>query len=735
MEKNLFCEKDALKSESEVEQFFIIRLLGALGYEDNNIRINNSLANIDIPKGSIKEAYRPDYVCFYGDKPLIVIEAKNPLTNIDNYTYQVAGYAHVLNCGFKGENPIRFTILTNGHLFNIYNWDENEPILTLEFNDFHENNKKYVKLKELISYNNIKELCGIDSITTSSNNNNINGISKNEKFIFQSPDCATSHNLDDIYPEFPIKGLILPKGWDFSDKGVFTIKGNPNSSKRFESEIACSVPIGIKARYRDIHTHEEKVGITWHADDAWRSLKARRSIIFNKQKIINLADNGLPVTSERSKALVNYLSGFEDANKHIFRPVRSTTRYGWCSKTEFIPYGAPAIELDMFNHLDGCRVQGSLAEWMQAIAPLYQTFPTRAMMASSFAVPLLRIINGKSMAVHLGGSSGRGKTATLKGALSVWGDPDQMMINFNATRVGIERSVAMHNDLPLGIDEKQAGSTKNKFIEMIVYVASGGISKAKGTNDGTTSLAPMSYWRTIALTIGKHTLTDDDKLGGVKTRIVELVMPFMTDEDAHAVHKDSTRFFGIAGYDYIQKLISADRDEIIAIYNDIIGYLLPFAQNKSRSHVDLLACMATGDVLSRRWLWGYKNDLTLNEAKVMAKYLLQELEDNDKRDDTKRAIDMFASWVWGNENRFIGTTSGSIEQFGEFVSESSVRILPNQFKKLMIEWGFSPRRTLNGLKERGLLVMGESKHNTIKSSTFSHGRRVRMYEIKLSQDY
>ncbi len=162
--KNLFCEKELLMNESDVENLFVRRLLELLEYEDRLIKTKKSLRDSVIGEGSKKRNYRPDYVCNFENKPKIVIEAKSPKENIDNYTYQVSGYALNLNKEFKGENPVRFTILTNGLHFKLYNWDEEEPILILTFEDFVKGNKKFKQLKELIGLQSIKDQTGKDEM-------------------------------------------------------------------------------------------------------------------------------------------------------------------------------------------------------------------------------------------------------------------------------------------------------------------------------------------------------------------------------------------------------------------------------------------------------------------------------------------------------------------------------------------------------------------------------------------
>lgn len=150
--KNKYCEKKELVDESDVEQFFIIRLLSDLGFKDKDIKTKKSISDLLVGKGSKKESHKPDYVCFVRGKPRIVIDAKDPKENIDNFIYQTSGYSLSLNQKYSDENPVMYFILTNGIIFKLFEWDNEIPILCLNFEDFIEDNSKFNKLKDLISY-------------------------------------------------------------------------------------------------------------------------------------------------------------------------------------------------------------------------------------------------------------------------------------------------------------------------------------------------------------------------------------------------------------------------------------------------------------------------------------------------------------------------------------------------------------------------------------------------------
>jgi len=152
--KNLFCELSNLRNESSVETFFVNRLLGYLGYPDSRIRTKEAIEKLPIPKGHTTENYAPDYVLIDSrNQPVVVVDAKHPDEDLDNWVYQPIGYAATLNRRFPaGENPVQYAVLTNGHAFEVFPWDSETPIFYLRFDDFVEGNPKLGFLRASLSY-------------------------------------------------------------------------------------------------------------------------------------------------------------------------------------------------------------------------------------------------------------------------------------------------------------------------------------------------------------------------------------------------------------------------------------------------------------------------------------------------------------------------------------------------------------------------------------------------------
>ncbi|HMK93884.1 MAG TPA: N-6 DNA methylase [Candidatus Limnocylindrales bacterium] len=149
---NKYCSLNDLTNESSVEQFFVIRLLKDLGFEDSEILTKTSIKELVIGKGSKKENYKPDYAIKLKNKIRLLIDAKDPKENVDNYLYQISGYALAINQSYSTEDkPTRLCVLTNGIITKLYKWSNKTPIVELKFDDFRDGNVKFSELQKALS--------------------------------------------------------------------------------------------------------------------------------------------------------------------------------------------------------------------------------------------------------------------------------------------------------------------------------------------------------------------------------------------------------------------------------------------------------------------------------------------------------------------------------------------------------------------------------------------------------
>ena len=135
-----------LKNEAEVEALFVEKILEWLGWEDKNILRKHSLNEFNCRTGSGKLNYKPDYMIKNNDEPILVIDAKSPEVNLDNFTNQCASYCLHLN---QQKETVNYFILSNGCQTDIYPWKGGKKYMSLSFDDFKTNSdvaKEFYKL-------------------------------------------------------------------------------------------------------------------------------------------------------------------------------------------------------------------------------------------------------------------------------------------------------------------------------------------------------------------------------------------------------------------------------------------------------------------------------------------------------------------------------------------------------------------------------------------------------------
>ena len=541
--------------------------------------------------------------------------------------------------------------------------------------------------------------------------------------------------------------LRQPEGWIYSDKGISRI-----DEKEYTPKMVCRTPIILTQRLKSLETGEEKIEIAFKRDGEWHRAIYPRSTIFTARAITVLADLGCTVTSENAKQVVRFLSALEAENIDIIQKADATSTFGWQPGRRFIPGREQGIVLDIDPSQKGmaaayCR-NGDMEHWIRTMAPHRERDKFRFILAASFAAPLLRILKQRIFFVYNWGGSKGGKTAALKAALSAWGDPDRLMVNFNATQVGLERTASFYCDLPLGIDERQLAGKNQDSLEKTIYMIASGTGKIRGSKGG--GLQAIHQWRTVALATGEEPLSTETSQTGVSTRVLEIYGgPFDDEKQASLMHQEAPMNCGWAGPEFIEELIGIDEREICDKYEEMSKYVASISQGKSGSHVAGIAAVALADSMIDSWFFSGENrdqeeakcdqnegksdqksqkrNETLQirndsweRAKQMAASILQEQMNSDTGDVNENAVQFIVDWVLSNRLYFgekaIGTCLGTTSESGNIVY-----IFPSTLNQALTKAGYSPRKTLKYMAERGLITSVERSDH--KGKTYQITKR------------
>jgi type I restriction enzyme M protein len=155
--RNIYCMRDLLTNEASVEHHFVTKLLADLGYSGSQIKTKESIDALMVGQGHSRSKHKPDYALYVSEMPRCVVEAKAPDENLDDWVPQCSGYCLALNQRVAGSNPVRYFVLSNGLKTKVYEWDNETPVLTLDFEDFDWGNPKYLALKALLAPDKIAE--------------------------------------------------------------------------------------------------------------------------------------------------------------------------------------------------------------------------------------------------------------------------------------------------------------------------------------------------------------------------------------------------------------------------------------------------------------------------------------------------------------------------------------------------------------------------------------------------
>lgn len=560
---------------------------------------------------------------------------------------------------------------------------------------------------------------------------------------------AESYDLDeaDPVPE-NIKGapvdLRNPPGFYYDASGIYEIK------PRSEDIFVCGTPIIITKRVKSLDDDGEKIGIAVLRSEGnrrkWTQALFKRSEIYTTKATTILTDMGAMVHSENIKQVIRFLSALEAANDDVIPWGESTSTLGWHDGGRFIPGMENGLITDFDDQIGAVvaayHTRGSLDAWIRTMQEHREKNRFRFLLAASFATPLIKPLHHRTFFVYNWGDARGGKTAALKAALSVWGEPDGLMMNFNTTQVGLERQAALFTDLPLGIDERQAagsGAYGQNKIENLVYMIGEGKGRTRGARDG--GIQKVNKWRTIALATGEEPLTSDTSMTGVMSRIIEICRgPFKDEVEAGKMHIDCGTNYGLAGPEFVKRLSQIPEKDLRAKYDEMMEFVRSIGKGKAGSHVSGISLIALADALANDWIFekasvfGQKasqneqktEQMSINtsafsispkswiRAQEMAKEIMKEQVSAASGDVNENATKFLADWVFINKASF---TEFSSQRLGIIEEDGKVLIIATAMSEALRQAGYNERKTKAYMAENGIIstFYDEKQDKTIYS--------------------
>ena len=499
----------------------------------------------------------------------------------------------------------------------------------------------------------------------------------------------------DQVTEFTGQKLELDAGeWQADDFGV-------SRRGKFGEEIACPHPILPVERLVNIDTGVEKLKLAFcKGDRRWREVVADKKLLASNNSILELANMGIAVTSENSRALVHYISDLENLNYDLIPERKSVSRLGYIESEGFSPY-VDGLIFDgdaNFRHIfESIRSAGKRREWLELALSLRQgNVMARIVLAASFASVLVKPCGSLPFFVHLwGGESGTGKTVALMLAASVWGNPEmgRYIQTFNSTVVGREKLAAFLNHLPLIVDELQLARDGRGKLNFDVYALAEGVGRTRGNKNGGVDQTPT--WQNCILTSGETPITGASSGAGAVNRVIEIECrtAHRIIEDGHATAGVLRKNYGFAGREFVEKLYQEDNAQLAAeLYKK---HFRALSENDTTEKQAMAAAVIlTADELATDWLFQDGNAVTVQEISGF-------LGSRAAVSSGRRGYEYFCDWAAQNANR-LRQDNEQGDVYG-VISGAQVCIIRKVFNQVAEEAGFSPAALLSYLKEENLI--------------------------------
>jgi hypothetical protein len=328
---------------------------------------------------------------------------------------------------------------------------------------------------------------------------------------------------------------------------------------------------------------------------------------------------GVIAAKKQMDAIMGYMIASAKNLQHSMELEIMRNQFGWAEKnTKFIvgeqeisadkvSYSPPSVATGSLS--DHLKPTGSLEAW-QRIVKVYDTpgFEPHAFgFFTAFGAPLLKHLKLNGAIINLvNNTSGTGKSTILKMCNSVWGHPEELMLQWKDTMNSMIHRMGVMNNLPVTIDEvtKMSG---DHFSDLL-YGASQGRGKNRMKQHENAERANATKWGTIVLTSSNASFYD--KLASLKAtpdgefmRLLEYKIELtgnLSKKEADEIFNALYDNYGHAGIKYAQYLVG-DLEEVMDLVmqvqqkiDEAVGM-----NNRERFWSAVAACNIAGALIAK----------------------------------------------------------------------------------------------------------------------------------------
>ncbi|MBA6348329.1 DUF927 domain-containing protein [Colwellia sp. BRX8-9] len=371
------------------------------------------------------------------------------------------------------------------------------------------------------------------------------------------------------------------------DDGIFVNQFNKNNNRRHLERITYkpAIPVGLMRSEQGNSGWAIRVAYT-NFDGQPCTLDIEFSDMHNERGSISsvLTEQGFPLVMGKIKLLCKYLTDHFEGLPRI----TTVDRLGWLDDEMAFMMPSGAISASPLkneyayqpkdkNSSDVFATSGTLTQWQDnVLAPVSTINFGLFTLLAAFSSCLLKPLKLESGGFNLWGASSKGKTASLQGYASVWGNGGTtgsgstgvFIKNWNATSRGIETLPPSRSGTGMALDE--LGLADDKTFTSSVYTIAEGMGSL--VMDQNRNAVQPTQWTIMFISSAEMSMREKIKMGGKKfkpgmaVRLIDIPLDgFNGDDDALLVNSErkgtvekikrsASQYYGHAGPAFIKKL-------------------------------------------------------------------------------------------------------------------------------------------------------------------------------------
>lgn len=380
----------------------------------------------------------------------------------------------------------------------------------------------------------------------------------------------------DVIKNCPID-LNIPENFYFKENGIF--KKTKDGSKCLSNSPM--VITRIIATPKGEETQIE-LAIYNRKLKSWSKFILPREILDSKN-ISALLKLGASIKTDGKKFLPDF---FDDLinETHNLLTIPNTAMYtkpGWTDgncENYIIPPGDGENFIVKNKGLDytiAFSKKGDKEVWLDYFKRTFsESFLCRIAFGYVLAAPLLEVCGVRNLQLVLVAPSGSGKSAILRLAFSLMGDPEKLKKTFNGTANSILEIATAYNSLPCWIDEYQSAKKGLKSeVENLIYCLAEGTTRTRLTKD--IKIRPIETFHATFLYSAEENIQRDSNNQGASARLIELNAQNAIDNDlALEIHRKIKNSYGHFWADWIEYIknhkeeITSEYEKTLSIFSD-----------------------------------------------------------------------------------------------------------------------------------------------------------------------